>query len=250
MRIMMLEIRDYLRDLVYPGVDLHVRNRASLAQFWRKGPRDVLDAGSGNGYFSWLSYKSGARVLALNFNGKELQKARDFLVGHRKADPERLRFEHYNLYDLKTEKRNFDEIICFEALEHIKQDKLIVTEFYRILRPGGVLHLCCPNALHPRHQIEVLDVNETGGHVRAGYTEKEYHALLNPVGFEIQTVVGIGPRTVYISDEILRKIRVSINDLVALPVFAFLLPFVWIARFNPPMPFSLYVKAKKPESAS
>jgi len=53
-------LKCFLRDLIYPGLDLHTRNRASLCRFWKTGPRDVLDAGSGNGYFSWLAYQSGA----------------------------------------------------------------------------------------------------------------------------------------------------------------------------------------------
>jgi hypothetical protein len=47
-------LKNIVRDLVYPGLDLHTRNRASLRRFWKTGARDVLDAGSGNGYFSWL----------------------------------------------------------------------------------------------------------------------------------------------------------------------------------------------------
>jgi len=53
-----------IRNFLYPGLDLHTRNRASLTRFWQRGPRDVLDAGCGNGYFSWLAIKP-ARVLSL-----------------------------------------------------------------------------------------------------------------------------------------------------------------------------------------
>ena len=76
-----------LRNLVYPGLDLHTRNRAALCRFWKTGPRDVLDAGSGNGYFSWLAYRSGARVVAMNVEASQADRAREFLVGYRKADP-------------------------------------------------------------------------------------------------------------------------------------------------------------------
>src|SRR5262249_25647574 len=141
-------------DIVYPGLDLHTRNRASLQRFWKRGERDVLDAGSGNGYFSWLAYRSGARVVAMSFGGGQVEKARRFLLGYRRADPGRLRFEQRNLYDLKDESRRFDEIVCFEVLEHLQRDADVLCEFFRILRPGGVLHLCCPNRLHPRHRRE------------------------------------------------------------------------------------------------
>jgi SAM-dependent methyltransferase len=234
------------RSILYPGLDLHTRNRASLCRFWKTGPRDVLDAGSGNGYFSWIAYRSGARVVALNFEKAQIDKAREFLLGHRKADPARLRFEHSNLYDLVAETRSFDEIICYEVLEHLRGDATVVREFYRILRPGGALHVCCPYRLHPRHRAEVLDVNETGGHVRAGYTEEDYRALLEPNGFKIAKVIGIGPPSVYRADRILRVIRRRAGDLLALPLLPLALPFVWTAKLNPRVPFSLYVQAVKP----
>ena len=107
--------RQWLRMLVYPGLDLHTRNRASIRRFWRTGARDVLDAGSGNGYLSWLAYKSGARVVAMNYEQGQVDKAKEFFLEFRKADPQRLRFECRNLYDLAAETRTFDEIICLRS---------------------------------------------------------------------------------------------------------------------------------------
>jgi SAM-dependent methyltransferase len=239
-------IRYLIRDLFYPGLDLHTRNRASLSRFWQTGPRDVLDAGSGNGYFSWLAYQTGARVVAINCEEGQVQKASDFLIVHKRADPGRLRFEQRNLYDLNRETRMFDEVICFEVLEHLLHDQDVVTEFYRILRPGGVLHLCCPHRLHPRHRVEVLDTQESGGHVRAGYTEEDYRNVLEPIGFQIESVVGIGTPAIYHADRILRLIRNRFGDWAALPLLPIALPAVWFAALNPRMPFSLYVKAVKP----
>ena len=240
--------RNWLRLLVYPGLDLHTRNRAAMTRFWKTGPRDVLDAGSGNGYLSWIAYRSGARVVAMNYEQAQVEKAREFLLGFRKADPARLRFEQRNLYDLAAETRTFDEIICSEVLEHLRRDSDVLKEFHRILRPGGVLHLCCPNRLHPRHRAEVLDLHESGGHVRSGYTEQDYRDLLDPLGFRIDRVAGIGSRGVYLADLVLRAIRSKAGDWAALPLFPLALPFVWFARFDPPVPFSLYVRAIKSDS--
>jgi SAM-dependent methyltransferase len=223
-----------------------VRNRASLCRYWATGPRDVLDAGSGNGYFSWLAYKSGARVVAFNMDAGQVEKARSYLVDHRRSDPARLAFEQRNLYELPSEQRSFDEIICYETLEHLVRDKEVVREFARILRPGGYLHLCCPNRLHPRHQREVLDVEEKGGHVRPGYTLEDYRALLEPLGLAIDQTAGIGPRSLYFADEVLRKIRNKVGDLAALPLFPILLPIALFARDNPDVPFSIYARAVKP----
>src|SRR6185437_8975698 len=82
-------LKHWARSLTYPGLDLHVRNRASLRRYWKTTARDVLDAGSGNGYFSWLAYKSGAKVLALNIDAAQVAKAQRFLVDYRGANVER-----------------------------------------------------------------------------------------------------------------------------------------------------------------
>jgi SAM-dependent methyltransferase len=231
--------------MVYPGLDLHTRNRASLCVFWKTGPRDVLDAGSGNGYFSWLAYKSGAHVVALNFDGDQIKKALDYFIGYKKADQTRLTFRQLNLYDLRLVSEKFDEIICYETLEHIKEDKDIVREFYRLLKPGGALHLCCPYSLHPTHRESELDLHEGGGHVRKGYTEEDYARLLTPVGFKITSVVGIGSPSLCGADNVIRAIRHRLGDLAALPFLPLVLPFVRLSKFNPKVPFSLYVRATK-----
>lgn len=206
----------------------------------------MLDAGSGNGYFSWLAYQSGANVVALNFEPNQVEKAHSYFVEHKRADSSRLRFEQRNLYDLSNETRTFDEIICYETLEHIRCDDEVITQFYRILRPGGVLHLCCPNRLHPRHQAEVLDATETGGHIRAGYTQEDYQRLLEPIGFDLRQFVGIGSNPVYLIDEALRKVRGSVGNVAALPLLPFGLLALKLSPLNTPLPYSIYVKAAKP----
>src|SRR5713226_1978780 len=130
-------LQNVARSAVFPGLDLHTRNRASLCRFWKAGPRDVLDAGSGNGYFSWLAYQTGARVVAINYEQEQVEKAREFLIVHKRAEAARLQFERRNLYDLTRETRTFDEVICFEVLEHLVRDREVVAEFFRVLRPGG-----------------------------------------------------------------------------------------------------------------
>lgn len=239
-------VRSWMKNLIYPGLDLHTRNRASLRTFWKSGARDVLDAGSGNGYFSWLAYQSGARVLALNFDANQVEKSREFFFRYKKADKARLEFRHFNLYNLSSLDGSFDEIICYETLEHVRGDREIVAQFFRLLRRGGVLHLCCPYSMHPYHASSELDLEEKGGHVRAGYTKETYEKLLAPVGFELDTVVGIGSPALCRTDEFVRGIRHRLGDAFALPFLPLSLPMVASSGFNPDVPFSLYVRAVKP----
>ena len=238
-------LRFFARDLVYPGLDLHTRHRASLRRFWKSGPRRVLDAGSGNGFQSWLAYRSGATVVGFSFDAGQVDKASSYLISHKGANPQRLRFEQRNLYALCDERSRFDEIICYETLEHIRDDAFVVREFYRLLNPGGVVHVCCPNREHPRHKRELLDLNEKGGHVRPGYTLSELAALLQSAGFTVDRRVGLGSHRLYLMDALVRRIRNTFGDVVALPLLPFALPFVWFDPADPSLPFSVYVRGTK-----
>lgn len=94
----------------------------------------------------------------------------------------------------------------------------------------------------------MLDLTETGGHVRAGYTIDDYHRLLEPIGFKLDEFVGVGSESVYFADKVLRTIRNRIGGLAALPLLPLGLLTLKLARLNPRVPFSVYVKATKPPS--
>lgn len=58
----------------------------------------------------------------------------------------------------------FDTVICFQVIEHIKEDKSLISEIHRILKPGGTLLLTTPNKLmsltrNPYHIREYTPCN-------------------------------------------------------------------------------------------
>jgi 2-polyprenyl-3-methyl-5-hydroxy-6-metoxy-1,4-benzoquinol methylase len=166
-------MRDRVKWLLFPGLNLHarLRNRVLPANF--ASPRNgesrlVLDAGCGNGMLAYQSYLRGNRGLGISIKTGEVERNRRLFHAVLKVPEERLRFEVMNLHDLESLGMEFDEIICTEVLEHIADDRRVCESFYHALKPGGVLHLCCPNADHPDNQTHSLDKHEAGGHVRSG----------------------------------------------------------------------------------
>jgi hypothetical protein len=105
-------------------------------------------------------------------------------------------------------------------------------------------HGCCPNRLRPRHQAEVLDTKESGGHTSA-YTEDDYRIMCELRRFQGECVVRTGTAAVYQVDRGLRAIPNEFVAWGALPVLPIALPIVGLATFNPRIPFSLYTKAIK-----
>ena len=230
-----------LRSVVFPGLDLHTRSRRPCAAIGNKAIAMCWMPAAGTDIFRGWPIARG-RVVAMNILPDQVARSQSLLVDYRGADPQRLQFEVRNLYDLAGELRRFDEIICYETLEHLRNDRDVCRHFFRLLKPGGVLHLCCPYRLHPRHQAEVLDEAEQGGHVRAGYTHDDYRALLEPLGFQIEMFVGLGGPALYHADRVLRAIRSRFGDVAALPLFPLLLPLACWPGLNRPIPFSLYCR--------
>lgn len=239
-------IKFLAKRILFPGLDLHTRCRYRfLPLFFKDGAINTLDAGCGNGALAYKAYKLGNNVLALSNNSVEIEKNRNFFSALG-VDQKRLQFELFNLYDLPKLNRKFEQIICSETLEHIQNDALIIRYFYDLLQPGGVLHLCCPFALHPDfQQINSFSEKEDGGHVRSGYTLESYRALLEPLGFNIEYVNGIGSPFLVKLDKVVRFVRARLGDWAALPIFLVISPLQALDYRNVSVPFSLYVKAVK-----
>jgi SAM-dependent methyltransferase len=244
-------VRDRIKWLLFPGLDPHARLRNRVLPHNFGSPQNgeahfVLDAGCGNGMLSYQSYLRGNRVVGISIKTGEVDRNRRLFHKLLKVPEESLRFELKNLYDLPSLGMRFDEIICSEVLEHIVDDRRVCQGFWNALRPGGVLHLCCPNADHPDNQATILDEHESGGHVRPGYTLKSYRGLLEPIGFRIDYVTGLGGPVRQWCNKQITRARLIAGLPLELVVFFFLWPFSSLDFIQPRFPYSLYVRAVKP----
>ncbi len=238
----------FVKWLFFPGLDLHTRCRYRfLPRFFTRGAIKTLDAGCGNGALSYAAYKLGNRVLGVTKNPAEVRKAQT-LFSTLGIEHDGLSFSECDLYDLPQLNRRFDQIICSETLEHITNHELVIRHFYDLLNDSGILHLCCPYALHPEHNLGRVSAPEDGGHVRDGYTAESYRALLFPAGFEIVKVVGLGSPFLVKLDKLVRAMDHRFGHAFALPVFLLAWPLTYLDTLNPRVPHSLYVMAvKKPK---
>lgn len=246
-------VRDRLKWLLFPGLNLHarLRNREMPKYFGRPTsgePRLVLDAGCGNGMLSYQAYLMGNRVHGVSIKSEVVRNQRLF-NSYLGIPEDRLSFHDHNLYDIESFGKTFDEIICCEVMEHIKGDEQVCRSFFNILKPGGVLHLCCPNAEHPHHAAYPLDPDETGGHVRPGYTYESYRALLEPIGFELSDPIGLGGPIRQACNKPITSIQEKCGKYFGLPAFFLLAPWTLFDTSHPAVPYSLYVQARRPRTS-
>lgn len=143
---------------------------------------DVLDAGAGNGGFTIFAARAGNRALGLSFSPGEMGAA------ERRAalcDATSARFEIRDLRTLDAEatlRESFDEVICFEVLEHLEDDVAVLRDLAATLRPGGRVLITVPSLAHEPLFREQVSVAEDGGHVRWGYSEDQLRTVARTAG--------------------------------------------------------------------
>lgn len=143
------------------------RARYHLAAAYVTGA-DVLDVACGSGLGAPVLLAAGTeRLIGLELSHEALEVAARF-----RCD----RFLPAQADGTRIPARNdtFDVITSFETVEHIHDDERFVMELARVLRPGGLLVLSTPNALHTK-PVDGRPANPF--HVRE-YAPHELQALL------------------------------------------------------------------------
>ena len=208
---------------------------------------NVLDAGSGNGMLAFQSYRKGNRVVGVSFKPAEVRGSQELFNQYLGVPEDKLRFIEGNLYELDFPEGCFDEIICSEVLEHLLDDKRVCRSFWRLLKPGGVLHVCAPNAEHPYNASFPLDENESGGHVRSGYTVETYRELLDTIGFSIVDIEGLGGALRQWFNGRIKTLQSRFGAWAGVPLFLVAVVLLPLERRESEKrcPYSIYIKAVK-----
>lgn len=250
----MSKVRIRLKWALYPGFNLHARLRyRRLPEYFgtaqdRNG-RMVLDAGSGNGMLAYQAWRRGNRVVGYSVKSAEVEGCRELFNEFMSIPDWELGFEEVNLYEIAFGSECFDEVVCSETLEHIKGDEDVCRRFWEILKPGGTLHLCAPNAEHPYNAAFPLDPKEQGGHVRSGYTLESYGKLLRPIGFEIVRHEGLGGKIRQWFNRRTKETQERFGAAAGLVWFVAGAACLAFERrsSSPAVPFSIYIQARKTE---
>jgi 2-polyprenyl-3-methyl-5-hydroxy-6-metoxy-1,4-benzoquinol methylase len=183
--------RDPLLGMLgWPAVLLYADPCAFDRWLWLRqrllpGRMRTLDAGSGNGSFAMYAAKRGNDVTALSYSASDQEKA------ERRANTLGLEGIDFQVRDLRkldefaSELGLFDQVVCFEVIEHILDDNKLLRDLAEVTAPGGRLLLTTPNRYHVPFFGERISEVEDGHHLREGYTHDEMKQLLSEAGFRV-----------------------------------------------------------------
>ena len=92
----------------------------------------ILEAGCGS--ISKVQFKPGSHIVGIDISEKQLER--------NKVINEKIRAD-IQYYDFKPEE--YDVIMCWYVLEHLKKPELALQNFSKALKKGGILILGVPN---------------------------------------------------------------------------------------------------------
>jgi SAM-dependent methyltransferase len=116
-------------------------HRYHFAARWCAGKR-VLDVACGEGYGTALLARHAAHVTGADISAEAIAHARN-----RYGSLANAKFVEASCTALPLDDASVDVAVSFETIEHIAAQAEFIEELARVLKPGGVLVLSCPNKL-------------------------------------------------------------------------------------------------------
>ncbi|MEE3852687.1 class I SAM-dependent methyltransferase [Gordonia sp. LSe1-13] len=144
--------------------------------------REVLEAGSGEGYGAAMLAEVARSVVCVDYD--------ESAVAHTRRRYPELTVHRGNLIDLPLADESVDVVVNFQVIEHLWDQAGFIAECRRVLRPGGVLLISTPNRitfspgrdtpLNPFHtrELDAAELSEllTDGGLDVESTCGIYHA--------------------------------------------------------------------------
>ena len=175
----------FLRKLFYFFLDVlllrswHIRSE--LKKLNSGAVKQILDAGSGFGQYSfWMSKKfSQAEILAVDVKEEQVADCNAFF---NRIGKSQVKFEVGDLVTF-VQPEKFDLVLCVDVMEHIEEDVQVLTNYCNSLKTGGMLLISTPSNMGGS---DVHDDGETSfieEHVRDGYGIDEIEEKCKRAGF-------------------------------------------------------------------
>jgi SAM-dependent methyltransferase len=199
------------------------------------GPR-VLDVGAGIGTFTAELARLADSVVALEPDPEEAQVLRT-----RFAHDARVSVLQQTAADLPADEAPFDAAICFNVLEHVREDVEALRAVHARLRPGGHLLL-----LVPAHPALYGETDRAVDHVRR-YDRPTLRRAVEGADFqlvELRHVNPVGAVGWAVSSRLLRRREIPAGPLA---LYDRLVPVLKaLDRLRLPLGLSLWAVARTP----
>lgn len=210
-------------------------NRWTLNKFKKFLKGEILEVGCGIGNFTLTLTEYGG-VWGIDINSKLIDIAKS-----RAKDKVKLGFGDIEEGRYFFSNKRFDNVICLNVLEHIKNDKLALINIYKLLKKGGYLIL-----LVPAHIWLYGEIDKAIGHLRR-YNQDQLNQSVKNIGFKIiksRKINSLGAIGWLIAGKLFKDYAVKEYKL---KLFNIIAPFLLTLEniIEPPIGTSILVIARK-----
>lgn len=168
--------------------------RREIRRFTRQsnGKKNVLDAGSGFGQYSWFMARIAPEwtITGIDVKPEQISDCRNFF--NRCGLGNRVNFREADLVHLPDQDA-YDLVITIDVMEHIAEDEQVFRNFFRAMKKPSMLLISTPSdkgGSDARHSDDPSFIDE---HVRNGYSMEEITEKLYSAGFSrVETLYSYG----------------------------------------------------------
>jgi len=177
----------YLKLLGIPEIGFQIRSlffkKIILNKIKINKIKKILDAGSGIGIYSfWLSRTfPNAKITAGEIDKNKLEFSKKFA---KESGIKNIEFMYRDISKETKKKADYDLIINIDVLEHIRDYKSVLKNFYNQLTVNGYLYIHTPQ-LNQKRIFKSLEKWHHEDHVREGFDPEVLKNDLKELGFKI-----------------------------------------------------------------
>jgi 2-polyprenyl-3-methyl-5-hydroxy-6-metoxy-1,4-benzoquinol methylase len=228
----------FLRKLFYRLLDLlllrswHINKELNNWAAANTSNRNILDAGSGFGQYVFRMARKNPHwhITGLDVKEEQIDDCNNFFqsIGLDNA--------HFEVADLTRLNYDgeFDLVLCVDVMEHIEEDVLVLANYHKALKPGGMLLISTPSD-QGGSDVHHHDVKTEGAigfideHVRDGYGVDELYQKLKQAGFTKSEIHYQYGKPGKLSWKLSMKYPIQLLNVSK--VFFILLPFYYLVVF-------------------
>ena len=122
----------------------HEHRFAELRKRLPEGKR-ILDLASGMGTAVLYGLSQGFDVFGIEPDPRKLRFAGERIDAGGMPAQWRFRFQRAVGEQLPFRDGSFDAVLSYQTLEHVQDPDIVLSEMLRVVRPGGALHIRCPD---------------------------------------------------------------------------------------------------------
>ena len=134
-----------IKKILEKEIDPAYVDRAEIILDKMSGKKRILEIGCGRGFYlkALKEISPKIEITGVDLNPKYLEIAKKYV------DNKEVKIIKGNAIKLEFKENSFDGLIASEILEHIKDDKKVLKEIRRLLKPGGEVIISVPNKEYP-----------------------------------------------------------------------------------------------------